>query len=148
MEITPATRKPVNLLTRDDFSAFPIWEYADEEETTEDRDETWVRPVPGQYVPARNYTLVAADFEASSGLRFQGYVFVSTLEDTPDACQGVIWSGPVEFFVSNPEAVGYERSRSELLAGLGSAEHELFPLSYRLRIPIEGMEGLWSGTLP
>jgi hypothetical protein len=145
--ITPATRKPVHLLTRDDLSAYPVWEYADEE-AVEGRDETWVRPVLGQVVPAGSYTLVAVDFEAADGRRLQGYVFVSTLEGAPDACQGVVWSGSAGFFVANPEAVVYESARAELLAGLGAHESELFPLTYRLRIPVEGVQGPSSGVLP
>jgi hypothetical protein len=146
--ITPATRKPVHLLTTDDLSVFPVWEYADDEEAVEGRDETWVRPVPVEVVPSGSYMIVAADFEAASGRRFRGYVFVSTLEGAPDACQGVIWSGSSGLFVANPEAVVYESSRAELLAGLGVGEHELFPLSFRLCIPVEGLRGCWSGALP
>ncbi len=148
MGITPATRKPVHLLTAADLAAFPVWEYADDEESVEGRDETWIRPVPVEVMPSRSYAIVAADFEAACGRRFQGYVFVSTLEGAPDACQGVIWSGSSGLFVANPEAVVYKGSRAELLAGLGVGEHELFPLSFRPRVPVEGMQGLWSGVLP
>ena len=148
MGITLATRKPVHLLTSDDLSAFPVWEYADDEEAVEGRDETWVRPVPFEAVPSRSYLIVAADFESAGGRRFRGYVFVSTLEGEPDACQAVIWSGSSCFFVANPEAVVYESSRAELLSGLGVGEHEMFPLSFRVCLPVEGVKGRWSGVLP
>jgi hypothetical protein len=146
--ITPATRKPVQLLTTDDLSSFPIWAYADDDEAVEGRDETWVRPMPVEAVPSRSYTIVEADFEGAGGRRFQGYVFVSTLDGAPDACQGVVWSGSSGLFVANPEAIAYQSSRAELLAGLGVGEHELFPLSFRLRVPVQGIQGRWSGVLP
>jgi len=41
---TLRTRKPIDRLTVDDLVAYPIWEYAIDEEVVDDRDETWVRP--------------------------------------------------------------------------------------------------------
>src|SRR3954462_3252023 len=46
MTTSLTTRKPVDELTAADLEAFPVWEYADDEEgDDEDQDETWVRPV-------------------------------------------------------------------------------------------------------
>jgi hypothetical protein len=49
------TRKPVDQLTLGDFAAFPVWEYANDEQGAEGRDETWVRPVDTTVVPKRSY---------------------------------------------------------------------------------------------
>jgi len=36
--------KPVDELTIEDLQESPIWEWAIDEEETEEQDETWVRP--------------------------------------------------------------------------------------------------------
>jgi hypothetical protein len=142
------TRKPVNHLTLDDFGAFPVWEYADDEEGIEGRDETWVRPVDAAVVPKHSYTHVAADFTAMCGMRFAGFVTVSTLDVLPEVCQGVIFHGRDSLFVSNPEAFGFEESRKHLLDKLGLTDPEVFPLSFRLRIAVAGRQKYTGGELP
>jgi hypothetical protein len=44
MQATIATRKPVDELTASDLEAFPVWEFAMDEEGVEEQDETWVKP--------------------------------------------------------------------------------------------------------
>jgi hypothetical protein len=47
------------------LSAFPIWEYASDEEGVKGQDETWVRPVDAQVVRKGQWSLtVAAEFRA------------------------------------------------------------------------------------
>jgi hypothetical protein len=142
------SRKPINLLIPEDFAAFPVWEYTIDEERIEGRDETWVRPVGRTVVPHRRYAHVAADFAAACGKEYNGYATVSTLDGPPEVCQGVIFHGRAVLFVSNPEAFGFRQSRGELLAALALAESELFPLSFRLRVPVEGQACHVTGVLP
>jgi hypothetical protein len=142
----PTLRKSVDLLTPEDFAVFPIWEYDDE--WIEGRDETWVRPIATAVVPQRSYTHVAADFTAACGRICNGYVTVSTLGRSPEVCQGVIFHGGAALFVSNPEAFGFRQSRNELLSTLTLSESELFPLSFRLRVPVEDYVGQVAGLLP
>jgi hypothetical protein len=142
------TRKPVDQLTLNDFAAFSVWEYATDEEGAEGRDETWVRPVDTSVVPKRSYTHVAADFTTASGKRFAGFVTVSTLEGAPDVCQGVILCDREYLFVANPEAFGFGESRGQLLAALSLTEPEVFPLSFRLRVPVAGRAKYQGGALP
>src|ERR1700733_14782870 len=132
------TRKPVNLLTAEDFAAFPIWEYASDEEGVPGQDETWVRPVDSHAVPKYAYLHVAAQFTAANGRQLSGCVTVSTLNGPPEACQGAVFHGGVGLFVSNPKAICFRQSRDELLTALGLAETDLFPLSFRLQVPIDG----------
>jgi hypothetical protein len=56
MPATLKTRKPVNELTVEDLLAFPIWEFAADEEGAEGQDETWVRPVRHSQVPREAYS--------------------------------------------------------------------------------------------
>lgn len=145
---TLRTRKPVDKLTIHDFEAFPVWEYADDEEGIEGRDETWVRPVDTDVVPKRSYTHVVAEFTAACGKRFVGFVTVSTFEHSPESCQGVIFYRRAQLFVSNPEAVGFERSRKHLLKKLRLTEAQVFPLSFRIRVAVAGHRKYVGGELP
>ena len=120
MQTDLKTRKPVQLLGSADFAAFPIWEYADDEEGAKGRDETWVRPVDSATIPRHSYTHAAADFTTASGQQLSGCVTVSTLDANPEVCQGAIFHDEKALFVSNPEAFGFRESRNELLKALGS----------------------------
>lgn len=78
---TLKTRKPIDQLTASDLSAFPIWEYASDEEEVEDQDETWVRPVDAQVVRKGQWSLtVAAEFCTRTGTTFPGFIGVTTAE--------------------------------------------------------------------
>src|SRR5437660_2863671 len=142
------TRMPVDHLTPDDLAAFPVWEYASDEEGVAGRDETWVRPVDTSVVPKRSYTHVAADFTAACGKQFAGFVTVSTLDGPADVCQGVILHDGGYLFISNPEASGFLESRESLLTALHMTEPELFPLKFRLRVAVAGRAKYSGGSLP
>jgi hypothetical protein len=142
------TRKPVDVLSPEDFESFPIWEYADDEEGVQGQDETWVRPVNSLLVPEMSYTHVAADFATPSGHELRGYVTVSRLGEEPEVCQGVIFHMGKGLFVSNPEAFRFRESRAELTRAVGLAEAELFPLTFRLRVPLAPEAAQVVGVLP
>jgi hypothetical protein len=142
------TRKPVGELSLEDLAAFPVWEYAIDEEGHEDRDETWVRPVDSRVVPKHSDTLVAADFTAACGKQFTGLVGVSTLEGAPEVIQGTILHGDEDLFISNPEASGYRESRKHLLTALHLTEAEMFPVSFQLKVPVAGRAKYSGGVLP
>jgi hypothetical protein len=146
--VSLSTRKPVNQLTLEDFAAFPVWEYADDEEGAEGRDETWVRPVATTVVPKRSYTHVAADFTAPCGKHFVGFVTVSTFDGQPEVCQGVILHNREYLFISNPEAFDFDESRKELLGALRLSEPEVFPLAFRIRVAVVGRAKYSGGELP
>lgn len=147
-KITLETRKPVHQLTLADLTTFPVWEYALDEEGVEGRDETWVRPVDTPVVPKDGYTLVSADFTASCGRTFAGFVTLSTLDGPPDVCQGVVFHDRQYLCVSNPEACDFEQSRKDLLTTVRLTEGEMFPLSFRLRVPVADRANYTGGVLP
>ena len=75
------TRKPIDELSAADLIAFPIWEFAIDEEDVEGRDETWVRPVNARVVRKGLWSLsVAADYRTRVGARIAGFIGVSTAE--------------------------------------------------------------------
>jgi hypothetical protein len=109
---------------------------------------TWVRPVDTSIVPKGSYTHVAAEFTAICGKRFAGFVTVSTLDGPPDVCQGVVVHVGDYLFVSNSEACGFDESRKHLLTAVHLTEVEMFPLSFRLRVPVAGGGKHTGGVLP
>jgi hypothetical protein len=139
MQVTLDTRKPITDLTVNDLSAFPVWEFATDEEGVEGRDETWVRPIDTRVVPARRYSLqVAADLRTASGQTYSGFVIVSTARGTVEIDTGVILHRGEYLLLDYTD---------ELLAQLGIAEADLFPISYTLRVPIEGEDVCRTGTV-
>jgi hypothetical protein len=73
-----ATRKPVDKLMVPDLEAFPVWEFASDEEAVEGMDETWVKPV-GHIVPEHESAVtVAAVFRLNCGLVYPGMVWCNT----------------------------------------------------------------------
>jgi hypothetical protein len=147
MPIMPQTPKSVGSLTLADLAAFPIWEWADDEEGLEDRDETWVRPVDTRTVPKGSYTLVAVGFRAACGREFEGNISVSRLEETTEFFNGVIFQGADFYLIPNPELAFFEQAMTELLKGLGLSESELFPITFALRVPFDGEPNCRRGML-
>src|SRR2546428_2457275 len=148
MEISPDTRKPVDRLTPNDFSAFPIWEYALDEEGIEGRDETWVRPLTARVVPRGQYSLqVAADFKAASGRSYSGFLNVTTAEESVEIGGGVILYGSNYLPIPIRKMFSFEKLKEVLLSRLGLSEAEVLPITYTLRVPIEGEQALRSGKL-
>lgn len=149
MAATLKTRKPVDHLTASDLSTFPVWEYALDEEGTEGRDETWVRPLNAQGVPRGQYSLqVAADFKAACGRTYSGFVDVTTAEEPVNISGGVILHGSDYLFIPSPGMFGFEEARGELLSRLKLSESELFPITYTLRVLIVGERFYRTGALP
>lgn len=123
------TRKPIDELRIADVDAFPVWEFATDEEGNEDQDETWVRPMRVKQIPSDAYSLlVSANFTAPNGAKYKGIVGVST-------------------------AAGFEaRYGRRFKAGARRRERarrkakDLFPLSYRLAVRVEGEAALREGV--
>ena len=144
--ISPDTRKPVDRLTVNDFSAFPIWEYALDEEGIEGRDETWVRPLTARVIPKGKYSLqVAADLKTASGRSYSGFLNVTTAEGRVEIGGGVILDSSNYVPIPSREMFGFEQLKEVLLSRLRLSEAELFPITYTLRVLIEGEQALRSG---
>jgi hypothetical protein len=134
MTTTFETRKPIDTITADDLEAFPIWEYCLDEEGIDGMDETWVRPVAAARVPLNDYSLtVAADLTPKSGPTTLGFVGISTVQ--PIEVAGIGFLTP-EYNWIQSTASGDERQT--LAATVGAKIDDIFPITYRLRVPIEG----------
>jgi hypothetical protein len=133
------TRKAITDLMPADLDAFPVWEFALDEEEVEGQDETWIRPVNAPVVPMNRYSLpVATEFRAVCGQIYPGFCIVTTAGREVEIDAGVILHGP-DYLPAD--------DREELLERTGLAEAELFPITYQLRVPIEGEQLCRSGTV-
>jgi hypothetical protein len=153
MEVTLETRKPINHLTVSDLSVFPVWEFATDEEGIEGRDETWVRPLDTQVVPRGLYSLsVAVEFTAACGRKYDGFVEVTTANTAwtsgpVDIYAGIILQGSNYLPVPRQKELYFAKRKEALLSQLGLSDSDLFPITYTLRVLIEGEQTLRSGVL-
>jgi hypothetical protein len=75
-------RKPINELTVADLSAFPVWEYASDEEREDGQDETTVRPVNADLPiqPDDGPFQIRAIFTLADGSKMTGFLTVSSMD--------------------------------------------------------------------
>ena len=156
MPITLKTRKPVDKLAPTDFKAFPIWEFASDEEGVEGQDETWVRPVARAQVPPNAYSqLVGAHFMTSKGRKLDGFMNVTTAGDAIEIQPGsIVRRGIYQCLptISKAKAVAEKcdwalRDRKDLAKALGLAEADVFPLRYEFRVKIRGEKEVRTGVV-
>jgi len=153
MAATIATRKPIDQITVADLVDFPIWEFCLDEEDVEGMDETWVRPLAAAAVPNGTYSLsVAAEFQTASGLRVNGLLGVTTTAGEVEFSEAVLlFDGKYLFVPRKPDMPidalreHDEKLRSALADVLGTSP--VFPLRYRLGVPIEGEASHREGTV-
>jgi len=153
---TLKTRKPVVKLTVADFRAFPVWEYAIDEEGEGEQDETWVRPVDCAAIPKGAYSqIVGSDFVTSAGRRLQGFMIVTTANGHVEVDAGAIL-GRIGYRVLPPlsrklavrrRASWVVEERDRLLLALAQREAEVFPLRYSLRAAVRGEKEIREGVL-
>lgn len=140
MAVSLSTRKPVTELTSEDFAAFPVWEYAIDEETQEDRDETWVRPLNVRQIPTRGYSFqVAAELHAPCGRMFPGFCIVTTARGAVEVNGAVLLGEGAYLPTYFPDELGDHT---------GLSETDLFPLKFVLRVPVEGEQDVRTGPVP
>jgi hypothetical protein len=153
MAATIATRKPIDQITVADLVEFPIWEFCLDEEGVEGMDETWVRPLAAAAVPNGAYSLsVAAEFETASGLRVNGLVGVTTTAGEVEISEAVLLFDGKYLFVPGKHDMRIdalqehdEKLRWAIADALGTSP--VFPLRYRLSVPIEGEASYREGTV-
>ena len=127
-----ATRKPIDRLTVEDLEAFPVWEFATDEEDVEGMDETWVKPVRCNAIPEGEFSLtVAAVFKLNCGLVYPGLLCCNTY-----ACFEV---SAIALLTEKDRIVFSEGTPSALVAAafteLGLGREHVFPLQYSTRVP-------------
>lgn len=138
MPTTMLTRKPIDALTHDDLEAFQVWEFADDEEGTEEQDETWVRPVDTAVIPQGAYSLsVAARFTTAAGLELVGFIGVST-DDAFEISHASLITSNRYLYLPAVSYADAETDYNELAAALEQPLSAVFPLRFELRVLLDG----------
>ena len=157
MSATKRTRKPVDQLTIEDLRKYAVWEYSiDDEGANAEQDETWVKPVSNSTVPRDSYSqIVAANFSAANGSAFCGFMVVTTagpkIEITPGALIGD-FGYRVLPQQSRKQALADKHTwviqdRDKFLKSIHASERTTFPMSFKLRVPIQGEKHLRTGSV-
>lgn len=142
MPVSLGTRKPIDRLQPEDLDAFPIWEFALDEEGVEGQDETWVRPLPETTIGPGLYSLsVAADFKTASGVAMTGFVGVTTVKELELDGFSLLYQGKY-VFIHRPDYLADRQVAAEML---GMPESKLFPISFTLRVPLHGETSVRQG---
>ena len=126
-------RKPINELTQADLSAFPVWEYASDEEGADGQDETTVRPVNVR-LPIHSVEgpfQIRAIFTLADGSEMTGFLTVSSM-DLGDLgyTQPVIVTdhGQVLFWLGGFPPENYSSTAYQIL---GHTKDTTFPIQVR-----------------
>lgn len=139
MAVNLRTRKPVTGLAPADLEAFPVWEFAIDEEGAEGQDETWVRPIGSRGVPRGKYSLqVATEFRTACGQRYPAFSIVTTAQGQVEIQGAILLIGGEYLPADDPDA---------LLSCTGLTATELFPMTFELRVLIEGEQERRRGVL-
>lgn len=137
-----STRKPVYQVTREDFAAFPIWEWAIGEDGAQEEEESFVRPTPLKAIPTRDDAqfVVAADAKLRTGTVMPAYAEVTVKGDTTHV-------NPVSIFLYDRhlDIAGLETTR--VLSCL-THEADNYPATWELRVPFEGEAMPRNGKVP
>lgn len=138
MSPTLKSRKPVDQLKPIDLTTYPVWEFASDEEGEEEQDETWVRPMSTRQIPANAYSLsVSACLRTANGTEYQGVVSVNTAEGF-EAVHAAVLTEDAYIFIPWPGMAGAAELARSAATELGLEANDLFPLTYRLAVPVEG----------
>jgi hypothetical protein len=155
MMITHKTRKPVTDLTLADLDAFPIWEFALDEEEHPEQDETWVRPIRRKKVPQNAYSqIVATHFVTASKDALDGFMVGTTADDGVQITPGALISERylvlpmVSCQTTFQEKLTWPiKVRDNLLSHFKVLETDFFPLRYCLRVCISGEASVREGLI-
>jgi hypothetical protein len=150
------TRKPVVKLTVTDFRAYPIWEFATDEEAEAGLDETWVRPVSAKYVRKGEYSqIVSCEFWTARGRKLRGFMIVTTatrdVEIMPGAIIGGVGYLPLPARTDDTAKLKEEtwlmRERERFLKALDESEGDIFPMKFGLTVQVLGESKFRNGEL-
>ena len=137
-----SSAKPIDELSANDLRIYPIWEYAMDDE--EEHDETYIRPVVASVVPQELNVVyhAACDVTAATGKSYVAFMSICNGELHDEA--PVIVGNSGEYWPLDPP---YTRQFAKKLEKFfGVAYNSLFPMQWRLRVPVTGEQKAWSGT--
>ena len=150
MNAAPRPRKPIDELSPDDLYAFPIWRFLTDdgdESLADDEDETWVTPLDLDHVPANAYALsVAATFTTPQGRELSGIVQVDTTPGTVEVGHAALLVDGEYLFLPGVDYRDADSDYERAASALGLTHDALFPLAYRLAVPVGNGTERFTGT--
>ncbi len=151
-EPNAATRKPVYRLTPHDLAAFPVWEYADDEEGLPGRDETWMRPVLSLPVSDLTNRVVAVPVALSAGQTLLAAMSNVNLDDPSDhehfLVIGLYRQDGEKFVLARYHDHERQQQGPQQLADfLGLSMDAVFPIAYDLSSIAVGQPEHLRGTV-
>ena len=135
---------PISELTTDDLARFALWEYATDAEG--DFDELAVRPVDSEVVPVEMDNAVyhvACDVELATGRVLTGHVSVCNGE--LDADPPLVVDAAGQAF--DLEHAPHRKQQAAFAALFGAPFADVFPVRWRLRVPLAGESVYREGEL-
>ncbi len=141
MPATLKTRKPVDKLLQSDMQAFPIWEFAIDEESIPGRDETWVRPVKNKHVP-RDYGPygVSAVVTIANSSQFRAVAWVDGRSESSIQGAAILHN---RRYLYIPEQMDtrfntFDMLLKNLTGNLNLRARDVFPITVELTVKVRG----------
>ena len=129
MKPTLATRKPVEDISVEDLETYPVWEFAWDEEGSDEQDETWVRPIDEAVLHERSSLCAGAAVRLANGLVYPAVLFGEVGDFNGVALLTV--EGRVLFTVADSKG-----AVKASLKQLGLPHAAVFPMAYSTRAPL------------
>jgi hypothetical protein len=148
---TLKTRKPVDKLLAEELDAFPVWEFATDEEGAPERDETWVRPVRTAHLRDLSGKLVGTFVTLANGTRQRailGNVDLTNARSTQHFVTLSVESDGAWFHLARYHDLDYDvNGPAGLSAFLALDVEEVFPIAYDLSALVADPKANASGKL-
>jgi hypothetical protein len=148
---TLKTRKPVDELLAEDLDAFPVWEFATDDEGAPERDETWVRPVRAAHVRDFSGRLVATFVTLANGTRQRAMLAnldLTNARATQHFLTLSVESGGAWFHLARYHDFDYDvKGPAGLAAFLRLDVDDVFPIAYDLSALVADPRANASGKL-
>ncbi len=146
------TRKPVHAITPADAAAFPIWEYATDEESLPGRDETWVRPILQFPVASLSNRIALVPIRLANGQTRLGALSNVDLADPSEhehfLTLGVYCDDGTQFVLARYHDHHREEYGPQALADfLGLPLDDVFPIAFDLSAVAFGNPSCLRGTI-
>jgi hypothetical protein len=143
--------KPVDQLTAADLTAFPVWEYDLNDEATDGRDETWVRPVELYPVADLANRIIGTSVTLHNGVRMVarlGNVALGSETATREFLTLNLWhrdqwTGLARYF----DVDHARRGPRALSQQLGLTVDGVFPILYDISAHAQGLEAVLRGSV-
>ncbi len=143
--------KPVDQLTPDDLTIFPVWEYDLDGESIDGHDETWVRPVERYPVTDLANRIIGVSVTLHNGSQMAaclGNVVLGSEAATREFLTLSLWHQGQWIDLARYFDVDYARRGPQALSQqLGLPVAEVFPILYDISEFTQGLETVLHGSV-